>query len=183
MVLPATIVTVLAAIAGTATRNARLEPQLVGDQRHLPAGTSMVNLAVAMFRRSVGLVSIVVAASACGSLAAMPNANPTPVLPTSTAALPTQTAPLPTGTTDPYAGLPSNACGGFHLKVVNNRRAAVRVALDAQWSTVIPAQSTDTLVEFLPPPKPPLPWHVAITDETIGEQLFAATMCVCLRQM
>jgi len=81
-----------------------------------------------------------------------------------------------TPTLDPYAGLPSNACGGFHLKIVNNRTAPVRVTLNGDSSTVIAAQSTDTLVETFLPTHPLLPWDVAVTDATTGQQLFRATM-------
>jgi hypothetical protein len=81
---------------------------------------------------------------------------------------------------DPYSGLPSNGCGGFHLKVVNTTAASVRVALSDAWSIVVPAQSTETVVQFGPPfdppDKPPLPWQVVITDESTGRQLFSAAM-------
>jgi hypothetical protein len=77
---------------------------------------------------------------------------------------------------DPYAGLPSNGCGGFHLKVVNTTAASVRVTLSHAWSIVVPARSTETVVQFDPPDKPPLPWQVVITDESSGRQLFSAAM-------
>jgi hypothetical protein len=90
----------------------------------------------------------------------------------------TTSAPTPgtSPTRDPYAGLPSNACGGFHLKIVNDRTAPVRVTLNGDSSTVIGVQSTDTLVEAFLPTHPLLPWDVAVTDATTGQQLFRATL-------
>ena len=77
---------------------------------------------------------------------------------------------------NPYAGLPSNACGGFHLKVVNQTGSAVRVTLNGTWTTVVAGGGTKTIVESFPPQPPPLPWAVIITDDTSGKQLFTSTM-------
>jgi hypothetical protein len=77
---------------------------------------------------------------------------------------------------NPYAGLPSNACGGFHLKVVNQIGAAVRVVVNGSWSTVVGGEATLMINEGLSTPQPPqLPWQVVITDQA-GQQLFSATM-------
>src|SRR4051794_2414731 len=43
---------------------------------------------------------------------------------------------------DPYAGLPSNACGGFHLKIVNDREAPVEVRINRTWTETVAAGST-----------------------------------------
>ncbi|HJW21325.1 MAG TPA: hypothetical protein VJ506_02735 [Candidatus Limnocylindrales bacterium] len=76
-----------------------------------------------------------------------------------------------------YAGLPSNACGGFHLKVVNQTGSRVQVALNGTWDTVIPDGTTLTINEGLSTPQPPqLPWQVVITDGNTGSQVFSATM-------
>jgi hypothetical protein len=78
---------------------------------------------------------------------------------------------------NPYAGLPSNACGGFHLKVVNQTGASVVVTVNGSWSTVIAGEATLTINEGLSTPQPPqLPWQVVITDDATGKQLFSATM-------
>jgi hypothetical protein len=77
---------------------------------------------------------------------------------------------------NPYAGLPSNACGGFHLKVVNQTGAAVQVVVNGSWSTVVAGEATLTINEGLSTPQPPqLPWQVVITDQA-GQRLFSATM-------
>jgi hypothetical protein len=78
---------------------------------------------------------------------------------------------------DPYAGLPSNACGGFHLKLVNQIAASARVALNGASATEVPAGTTLTINEHVSTPQPPpLPWRVVITDVTTGTELFSATM-------
>lgn len=79
--------------------------------------------------------------------------------------------------TDPYAGLPSNGCGGFHLRVVNQTGASVRVTLNGAWSTVVAGNATQTINQTFSTPQPPqLPWQVVITNVTTGRQLFTATM-------
>ncbi|HEX7948912.1 MAG TPA: hypothetical protein VF494_01080 [Candidatus Limnocylindrales bacterium] len=78
---------------------------------------------------------------------------------------------------NPYAGLPSNACGGFHLMVVNQTGSPVRVSVNSLWSTVIAGEATLTINEGLSTPQPPqLPWQVVITDDATGRQLFSSTM-------
>jgi hypothetical protein len=78
---------------------------------------------------------------------------------------------------DPYAGLPSNACGGFHLKLVNQMAATAHVALNGAWATEVPAGTTLTINEHVSTPQPPpLPWRVVITDVTTGTELFSAMM-------
>ncbi|MBI3750992.1 MAG: hypothetical protein HY263_04960 [Chloroflexi bacterium] len=86
-------------------------------------------------------------------------------------------SPSPTGSQDPYAGLPSNACGGFHLKIVNLRDAPVRVEINGSWSAVVAGSTTFTINEGLSTPRPPqLPWQVVLSDEGTGSQLLSAAM-------
>lgn len=81
-----------------------------------------------------------------------------------------------TSSADPYAGLPSNACGGFHLKIVNHTDGQVRVTLNASSSYVVSAGATQTINASFSTPRPPqLPWDVVITDDG-GRQLFNVTM-------
>jgi len=77
-----------------------------------------------------------------------------------------------TATPDPYAGLPSNACGGFHLKVVNNTSGKVTVVINAGWSTTIDSGGGQVINEMFTQPQPPmLPWYVVIKDAT-GRPMF-----------
>jgi len=105
---------------------------------------------------------------------------PIPCPPSSPASslLPTTPPTLTPRATDPYAGLPSNACGGFHLKIVNDRAADVSVSLNNTFSRVIRARSAETIVEGFDVPEQLLgvPWHVVVTDKATGEQLFESTV-------
>jgi hypothetical protein len=84
--------------------------------------------------------------------------------------------PQASPTADPYAGLPSNACGGLHLKIVNDRADTVRVAINGRSVIVVAPRSTETLIEsFLAEPVT-LPWEVEVTDDETGARLFNATM-------
>lgn len=68
-------------------------------------------------------------------------------------------------TPDPYAGLPSNACGGFHLKIVNNTSAMVTVALNGAWTTTVDGDASQVINQMFSQPHPPmLPWYVVIKD-------------------
>jgi len=89
---------------------------------------------------------------------------------------PADPTPTPTPTRNSGVAMPSNACGGFHLRIVNDRPAAVRVTLNGEWNTVVEAQSTETLVQFFLAGQPVLPWDVEITDGATGQQLFTSTM-------
>jgi hypothetical protein len=89
------------------------------------------------------------------------------------AASPTPFATL--GVTIPPIPLPSNACGGFHLKIVNAESGKITATVNGTYSLTIRAGSSETLVAFLPPEKPPLPWDVVLSDSTgseIGAQSF-----------
>ena len=88
-------------------------------------------------------------------------------------------APTPSAspTFDPYAGLPSNACGGFHLKIVNNTSSTVEVSLNDSWTTTVDAGATEVVNMMFSLPRPPsMPWHVVITNTESGQQLFESTM-------
>ncbi|HEY5519786.1 MAG TPA: hypothetical protein VIK08_03935 [Candidatus Limnocylindrales bacterium] len=64
-----------------------------------------------------------------------------------------------------YAGLPSNACGGFHLKILNDSSDRVTGAINETWHTTVDAGASQVINEQFSQPQPPvLPWHVAITD-------------------
>jgi hypothetical protein len=92
---------------------------------------------------------------------------------------PPSEAPTPssTPTFDPYAGLPSNACGGFHLKIVNDTSSSIEVSLNDSWSTSVGAGTTEVINEtFSQPMPPPMPWRVVITNKVSGQQLFDSTM-------
>lgn len=85
----------------------------------------------------------------------------------------------PTPNLDPYVGLPSNACGGFHLKVVNNRLSAVAVTVNGDHSFAVAPRETVAVAEWLPPPDGlnlAVPWYVVINDAQSGEQLFSTAM-------
>ena len=75
---------------------------------------------------------------------------------------------------DPYAGLPSNACGGFHLKVVNDTSGTVTVGLNDAWASTIASGANQVITYPFTQPQPPmLPWHVTIQDVN-GRTLYAA---------
>lgn len=84
-----------------------------------------------------------------------------------------------TPTSNEYVGLPSNACGGFHLKIVNDRTAAVTVTVNGDHAFAAGPGETVAVAEWLPPPyglNLAVPWDVVITDAQSGEELFAADM-------
>lgn len=92
---------------------------------------------------------------------------------------PTSTSTATPPTSNPYAGLPSNACGGFHLKVVNARTSAVTVTVNGDHSFAVGPGETVAVAEWLPPPyglNLAVPWDVVITDAQSGEQLFSTNM-------
>lgn len=66
-----------------------------------------------------------------------------------------------------YAGLPSNACGGFHLKILNESSSKVTVAINDTWHATVDAGESQVINEAFSQPQPPLlPWHVLMTDAT-----------------
>lgn len=76
----------------------------------------------------------------------------------------------------PVHEVPSNACGGFHLKIVNAGSGRITATINGTYSVTVAAGSSETIVEWLPPSKPLLPWTVAVSDSTgneIGTQLFS----------
>ncbi len=88
---------------------------------------------------------------------AIPNPTPTPT--------PRFVTPGPT----PW---PSNACGGFHLKVVNEDSDEVTVTINGTYSETVAGGASDTIVEWLPPfPKPLMPWTVVVTRTADGTQI------------
>ena len=73
---------------------------------------------------------------------------------------------------NPYAGLPSNACGGFHLKVVNDTSGPVTVGINDAWTSTIAAGTNQVINELFSQPHPPtLPWYVVVKDG-IGQAIF-----------
>ena len=90
---------------------------------------------------------------------------------------PAPTPPPPPSTTDPYAGLPSNACGGFHLKIVNDASASVNVTINETWhETVAPGTSNVINYAFSTPRPPEFPWHVVVTSNSTGLVMLQSTM-------
>ena len=74
---------------------------------------------------------------------------------------------------DPYAGLPSNACGGFHLKVVNDTSGPVTIGINDAWTSTIGAGVNQVINEtFTQPRLPLLPWNVVIKDVN-GQSIFS----------
>src|SRR5450756_2244337 len=72
---------------------------------------------------------------------------------------------------------PSNACGGFHLKIVNNTSSSIEVSLNDSWTTIVDAGTAEVIKESFSQPRPPtMPWHVVITNLGSGQQLFESTM-------
>jgi hypothetical protein len=107
-----------------------------------------------------------------GGLSKMPVLGPIITCPPSE--VPARTS---TPTSDPYAGLPSNACGGFHLKIVNNTSSTIEVSLNESWNTTVDAGTAEVINEGFSQPQPPaFPWHVVITNIGSGQQLFESTM-------
>lgn len=77
-------------------------------------------------------------------------------------------------TASPLA-LPSNACGGFHLKVINEETQDVTVTINDSYEVKVRAGASETVVEWLPPQKPLMPWTVVVTSSTgvqIGTDTF-----------
>jgi hypothetical protein len=80
-------------------------------------------------------------------------------------------------TANPYAGLPSNACGGFHLEIVNERATAVRITINGSWSAQLTSGATQVItIAFTQPQPPRFPWDVSIADAASNVELFRATM-------
>ena len=65
--------------------------------------------------------------------------------------------------------MPSNACGGFHLKVANKEPHDVTVIINGTYRVTVAAGSSETIVEFLPPEQPLMPWTVVVTSSTGSE--------------
>jgi hypothetical protein len=85
----------------------------------------------------------------------------------------------PTPTPNPYAGMPSNACGGFHLTIVNHRTSRVTVTVNGDRSFDVEAGESVAVAASLPPPyglNLAVPWDVVITDAESGDRVFSATM-------
>ncbi|HEY7025274.1 MAG TPA: hypothetical protein VH371_09970 [Candidatus Limnocylindrales bacterium] len=108
--------------------------------------------------------------SACGASPVIPSVTP---LSTGNAVTPgVSSTPSAAPSNDPYAGLPSNACGGFHLKIVNDTDAAVTVHLNGTWSKQVGAGDTTVIVRMFASPEPPeFPWDVVISDAQGGQIL------------
>lgn len=68
------------------------------------------------------------------------------------------------------AAPPSNACGGFHLKILNDGTQDVLVTINASYSLTIDAGGSETIIEWHPPSKPLMPWTVVATSST-GDEL------------
>ena len=63
-----------------------------------------------------------------------------------------------------YAGLPSNACGGFHLKILNDSSGNATISINETWQTTIQSGGSQVINEAFSNPQPPLlPWHVTVT--------------------
>ena len=65
---------------------------------------------------------------------------------------------------------PSNACGGFHLKIVNQASSSVAVTINVSYSVDVAPGSSKIISEAFPPQPPPLPWTVTFVVEH-GAQL------------
>jgi hypothetical protein len=79
-------------------------------------------------------------------------------------------------TSDSFAGLPSNACGGVHVKIVNETSGFMEVDVNGSWSTLVDAGASTVLVAGLThPPLPAFPWSVVIADAT-GDETYRTTI-------
>lgn len=65
----------------------------------------------------------------------------------------------------------SNACGGFHLTVVNETGERVTVTVNGQDAGAIEPAKSLTLVQWLPPQLPVMPWTVVVGRASDGTQL------------
>jgi len=75
-----------------------------------------------------------------------------------------------------YAGLPSNACGGFHLKILNDSSGNATISINETWQTTIQSGASEVINEAFSNPQPPLlPWHVTVTDAG-GQPVFSGTL-------
>lgn len=63
---------------------------------------------------------------------------------------------------------PSNACGGFHLLVVNNDAYAVDVDINGTDAGTVEPSSQTMLVQFFQPELPPFPWVVEVSRAADG---------------
>lgn len=63
---------------------------------------------------------------------------------------------------------PSNACGGFHLLVVNNDDYAVDVKINETDAGNLEANSQVMLVPLFRPELPPFPWAVKLSRANDG---------------
>jgi hypothetical protein len=130
-----------------------------------------------MFRALSAFV-LVFAAAACGSNQASTTAlNQLPTqAPAETRAATGEPRPSATASRDPYAELPSNACGGFHLKIVNETSGFLEIDVNGAWSAKVESGATTVLTESLTLPQlPPLPWSVVIADAT-GDETYSTTV-------
>jgi hypothetical protein len=71
--------------------------------------------------------------------------------------------------------VPSNACGGFHLAVVNQGPERVAVTVNGTSVGVVDPGMSLMLVEWLPPPLPRMPWRVVIARSSDGAELGRAS--------
>lgn len=69
---------------------------------------------------------------------------------------------------------PSNACGGFHLDVVNQTSGRIAVSINDEPVGEVDPSSTLMLVEWLPPQLPLMPWTVAVTRASDGNEVGSA---------
>jgi hypothetical protein len=68
----------------------------------------------------------------------------------------------------------SNACGGFHLKVVNEDTDQITVTINGTYSGNVAGGASAVIVEWLPPDKPLMPWTVVVTSTIDSTQLGSA---------
>ena len=88
---------------------------------------------------------------------------------------PAPASPTPKFVTPGPTPWPSNACGGFHLKVVNGDADPITVTINDTYSETVEGGGSQTLVEWLPPNKPLMPWTVVVTGPA-GTQIGSAYM-------
>jgi hypothetical protein len=72
-------------------------------------------------------------------------------------------SPPPSLVTPSPTPMPSNACGGFHLKVVNEDTGSITVTINGSYAQMVDGGTSQTIVEWLPPNKPLMPWTVVVT--------------------
>jgi hypothetical protein len=128
----------------------------------------------------MSVVALLVTACSSGSaspsltLSLAPSATATATAP----ALSPTPSPSPVVSSTPFP-LPSNACGGFHLKVVNDDLDDITVTINATYSVTVPSGASETLIEFFLPELQPLPWTVVVTNSSgteIGTERFTSSI-------